>query len=108
VTLKPPPVERVLQVLSVATTAFLIVYLLVYVAGASERVDCQQAVDQALITSVEASREADILEGKAMDDLLAGLLGPAADSRDLLRTYQQRRGEATALRVNNPLPDPTC
>lgn len=101
--------EHVLQFISITCSVFLIVYLLVYVQQARERVDCQVQVNQALITSVSASRSANEIETTAMDELLVGLLSTGdPDVRSLLRTYQEKRAEATHLRVNNPLPDPRC
>lgn len=101
--------EHVLQTISIACSVFLIIYLLVYVTQARERIDCQTKVNQALITSVSASRQANSIETEAMDELLVGILSTSdPDVRSLLRTYQEKRAQANHLRVNNPLPNPRC
>lgn len=101
--------ERTIQLLSLLTSAFLIVYLLTYVSQARQRQDCQEAVNSALISSVEAGREAATIENIAMDDLLHGLLTPPdGDAREILAIYQARRSDATRIRVDNPYPNPHC
>lgn len=115
--------ERVLQVLSLALMVFLAIYLIVFVQSAREQVECQTRVNDALITSVSASRDAGSIERgaqgierDAMRTLLHELLDtPHPNSRDALATYQQRLEDADVqlraagqIRIDNPLPQPSC
>jgi hypothetical protein len=101
-------VERVLQTLVLFLVAIQTTYLLVYTTNERERNDCQARVNEALIVSIQAGREAGRIENDAMDELVAGLLAPGANSRQLLQTYQAERTRADELRVDNPLPNPVC
>lgn len=101
--------ERVLQVLSLALMVFLAIYLVVFVQSARKQVECQTRVNAALITSVEAARGAASIERNAMRDLLHELLdSPNPDSRDALAKYQDKLLEADTIRIDNPLPQPSC
>lgn len=103
-------VERLFQALTLAVLLFLAVYLLTYAQNGRQRVDCQNEVNRATITSLQASRDAGRIERDAMRELVSGLLA-ASDrgvTRGLLEGYQQRLSEADTIRTDNPLPDPDC
>lgn len=102
--------ERILQIISILLSAFMIIYLITYVQAARVRADCQMHIKAVLIESVEAGRQANQIESIAMDNLLNNLLAPGEkDTRALLKTYQEQRFEAQRLRANSPqLPDPVC
>lgn len=102
--------ERILQVVTILLSVFMILYLVTYVANARTRADCQMHIKAVLIESIAASRQANEIESTAMDNLLNSLLAPGEkDTPALLRTYQEQRFEAQRLRANSPrLPDPVC
>jgi hypothetical protein len=101
-------VDRILQTFTMLLVAAVGIFLITFVVQANRRVDCQVQVNQALIASVGASRDANTIEQNAMSDLVNGLLTRAADPRALLSTYQSQHQRAISLRVSNPLPDPNC
>lgn len=100
--------ERIGQALQLSLTIFVTVYLIVFVGGQRERLDCQDRVNAALIESLDATREAALLERTAMQTLVQGLLTPNPEVSQLLRTYQDSVTRAAVVRVDNPLPDPNC
>lgn len=115
--------ERLLQALSLALMVFLAVYLIIFVQDARERVECQTGVNDALLTSVAASRDAGSIEraaGRIERDAMRSLLhelldSPNPNSRAALEKYQERLEEADGqlqtadtLRTDNPLPQPSC
>lgn len=103
------PIERLLPYITLALMVLTAVYLVTYTQGQRERADCQERVNAAVIGSLTAGRAATAIETAAMDHLLTGLLSPGdTDAEQLLRVYQGERDEAGRLRVDNPLPAPTC
>lgn len=109
--LRLPGADQWLQYLTLAMSAFLIVYLVTYVSAERQRNDCREAVDRALITSVNERGRATAKEGQALDALVDGLLaapGSPGQSQRLLSQFREARREAATIRTDNPIPSPTC
>ena len=99
-------------VMRICGTASLVVAISLY-AGQREYVQCQAAVNNALITAQVARAGAGEQDRDAMDRLVSDVTKATspADSRAALARYQQTRAAADADRAANPLPAPpsqTC